>query len=210
MSDRGVDFLLLRIAQLKGMASPELLCTAALGVEDAIEQRIAGLVAAGWLQNLPRGVRVTPAGREWLSERLREEARAADRDACALVYESFVAPNRAFKQLIYDWQIRGTNGASVPNDHRDAAYDQAVLERLDDTHRAILPVLDAASAIAPRLRMYSSRLSAARQRVAAGETRWLAAPLVDSYHTVWFELHEDLLSVAGLNRSDEARAGRAD
>ena len=141
---------------------------------------------------------------------MREESQAADRDACARVYDSFGPVNQSFKQLIYDWQIRATGGAAVPNDHQDAAYDRAVLARLEDTHHSVQPVLDAASAIAPRLAMYEARLAAARQRVAAGETRWLAAPLVDSYHTVWFELHEDLLAVAGLTRSDEARAGRAD
>ncbi len=210
MSDLDTDFLLLRIAQLKGMASPELLRAAATGVGDGFEERVARLVSAGLLQSLPRGVRVTPAGRDWLAQRLREESQAADRDACARVYDSFGPVNQSFKQLIYDWQIRATSGASVPNDHQDAAYDRAVLARLEDTHRSVQPVLDAASTIAPRLAMYRARLAAARQRVAAGETRWLAAPLVDSYHTVWFELHEDLLAVAGLTRTEEARAGRAD
>lgn len=210
MSDVGADFLLMRIAQLKGMASAELLRAAATGVGDAFEQHLAGLVSAGWLQLLPRGVRVTPAGRNWLAERLREEFEAADRDACARLYESFGPVNQAFKQLIYDWQIRATGGAALPNDHQDAAYDRAVLARLEDTHLAVQPVLETASAVAPRLAIYADRLAAARQRVSAGETRWLAAPMVDSYHTVWFELHEDLLAVAGLTRSDEARAGRAD
>jgi pyruvate,orthophosphate dikinase len=33
--------------------------------------------------------------------------------------------------------------------------------------------------------------------------------MIDSYHTVWFELHEDLIGLAGLSRADEAAAGRA-
>ncbi|MDQ1375434.1 MAG: hypothetical protein QOJ09_2772, partial [Actinomycetota bacterium] len=28
-------------------------------------------------------------------------------------------------------------------------------------------------------------------------------PLIDSYHTVWFELHEDLLSTLGIERGSE-------
>jgi hypothetical protein len=27
--------------------------------------------------------------------------------------------------------------------------------------------------------------------------------MIDSYHTVWFELHEDLLSTLGIERSKE-------
>ena len=39
-----------------------------------------------------------------------------------------------------------------------------------------------------------------------GETDWLTKPIIDSYHTVWFELHEDLLATLGLERGHEARA----
>ena len=38
---------------------------------------------------------------------------------------------------------------------------------------------------------------------------WLVRPLIDSYHTVWFELHEELILAAGLTRESEAKAGDA-
>ena len=50
---------------------------------------------------------------------------------------------------------------------------------------------------------YSPRLSAARRRVVAGEHEWLTRPTIDSYHTVWFELHEDLLATLGRTRTQE-------
>jgi hypothetical protein len=37
----------------------------------------------------------------------------------------------------------------------------------------------------------------------------VASPRVDSYHSVWFELHEDLIRLAGRTRSAETAAGRA-
>jgi pyruvate,orthophosphate dikinase len=40
-------------------------------------------------------------------------------------------------------------------------------------------------------------------RVEAGERDWFTKPLIDSYHTVWFELHEDLLSTLGKERASE-------
>jgi hypothetical protein len=43
----------------------------------------------------------------------------------------------------------------------------------------------------------------------AGDTTWLARPIIDSYHTVWFELHEELIAASGLTREEEARAGHA-
>ena len=36
-----------------------------------------------------------------------------------------------------------------------------------------------------------------------------AHPMRESYHTVWFELHEDLIRLAGKTREDEVAAGRA-
>jgi hypothetical protein len=64
-------------------------------------------------------------------------------------------------------------------------------------------------AVAPRLAHYPQRLSAALARATAGDSRAVAHPLDDSYHQVWFELHEDLLSLLGLAREAEAIAGRA-
>jgi pyruvate,orthophosphate dikinase len=41
--------------------------------------------------------------------------------------------------------------------------------------------------------------------VAAGDPNYVAKLIADSYHTVWFELHEDLISLAGLTRRTEAQ-----
>jgi hypothetical protein len=37
-----------------------------------------------------------------------------------------------------------------------------------------------------------------------------ALAIIDSYHTVWFELHEELILATGLTREDEAKAGHAE
>ncbi len=37
-----------------------------------------------------------------------------------------------------------------------------------------------------------------------GERDWFTKPTIDSYHSVWFELHEDLLATLGLERAKEA------
>ncbi|MBV8161068.1 MAG: hypothetical protein JO265_09110 [Acidimicrobiia bacterium] len=50
---------------------------------------------------------------------------------------------------------------------------------------------------------YGQRLAAAVERVEAGDHDWFTKPLIDSYHTVWFELHEDLLSTLGKERASE-------
>ena len=39
--------------------------------------------------------------------------------------------------------------------------------------------------------------------VEQGDTDWFTKPLIDSYHTVWFELHEDLLATLAIERARE-------
>ena len=53
------------------------------------------------------------------------------------------------------------------------------------------------------------RLARALERARAGDGKYVASPRVDSFHGAWFELHEDLIVLAGRTRADEAAAGRA-
>ena len=53
----------------------------------------------------------------------------------------------------------------------------------------------------PRLVRYADRLSEALDRVDDGQIEFVSGVKVSSYHTVWFELHEDLLRL--LNRKRE-------
>ena len=51
-------------------------------------------------------------------------------------------------------------------------------------------------------------LERAAAAVASGDGNMIASPLKDSYHTIWFELHEELIHLAGRNRAtEEARSG---
>jgi hypothetical protein len=77
-------------------------------------------------------------------------------------------------------------------------------------HESALPILASASVHLQRLDAYSAKLATALDKIHAGDTTWFTRPLVDSYHTVWFELHEELIDAAGLTREAEAEAGHAE
>jgi hypothetical protein len=47
------------------------------------------------------------------------------------------------------------------------------------------------------------KLQTALDNIRAGQTMWLARPLIDSYHTVWFELHEELILATGRTRETD-------
>ena len=36
-----------------------------------------------------------------------------------------------------------------------------------------------------------------------GDNAWLASPLLDSYHTVWMHLHQELILSLGLTRAED-------
>jgi pyruvate,orthophosphate dikinase len=59
------------------------------------------------------------------------------------------------------------------------------------------------------LASYGRRLDAAAAAAAGGDGRYFASPRVDSYHGVWFELHEELIRLSGKTREQEVADGRA-
>lgn len=95
------------------------------------------------------------------------------------------------------------------NDHGDAEYDQGIIERLVELDRGFQPLVDRIAAVAPRLAGYSARFTNAIQQLRNGDTSFVARPIADSYHTVWFEFHEELIGLLELSREEEAAAGRA-
>lgn len=56
-----------------------------------------------------------------------------------------------------------------------------------------------------RFQGYDDRFAAALARVDAGDRSWVDRPGADSCHTVWFQLHEDLLATLGIRRDEEGR-----
>ncbi len=117
-------------------------------------------------------------------------------------YEQFELINDQLKALITRWQTMTVGGEQVSNDHSDPEYDAGIINDLGDLHERIEPVIARFSKHVPRLRLYGEKLSAALDRVEDGEHRWVSDATIDSYHTVWFELHEDLLRITGRERSE--------
>lgn len=116
--------------------------------------------------------------------------------------DQFEVVNLALKALITDWQVVEIAGARVPNDHSDAAHDRRLIDRLGDLHERATLVLDRLAAHLPRLSIYRDKLLAALERAEAGQVEWVSDARIESYHTLWFELHEDLLRILGRTRSE--------
>jgi hypothetical protein len=202
-----VELRVLRALRFKGRATVTDLA-AATGVGEAtLHGILAELAAAGYSEEAKGRQRLIAPGREELERRLATERSGVDQPALAAAYDEFDVHNSAFKQLVTDWQLK--DGAT-PNDHTDADYDGKIVQRLGELHGRFLPLVHRIVEIAPRLEPYPARFTAALEKVEAGDHTWVARPLIDSYHTVWFELHEDLIGLTGRSRAAEAEAGRAE
>ena len=189
----------LQVLRIKGRATPDTLATA-MGVEvtDVIEQ----CERAELVENTKIGYRITDLGRErvdelYVSERARAEAVILD------TYETFLPINDEVKQVVTDWQMRVVDGQMVLNDHADPGHDDNVIARLHDVDAKAAPALESLTSALPRFDLYSRRLQRALAEVRDGDHTMIAAPIKDSYHTVWFELHEDLILLSGRERTED-------
>jgi hypothetical protein len=159
------------------------------------------------------GWSLTAEGRKEGERLLGDEIdRLGLRDDVDASYQRFLAENPVMLQLCTDWQLRGDATGSEPvlNQHDDPDYDRSVLARLDELHGRSQPIWQRLADALDRFVPYERRFGHAVDRVAAGDHDWFTRPSIDSYHTVWFELHENLLASLGIDRaSEQAAHGRA-
>jgi hypothetical protein len=175
-------------------------------VRGAPDQATASLVEQGLAMTKGPITMPTPEGTAAAGKLLRLPPDSLQEQELDPLFDGFLPINRRLRDVCSAWQSRPDG---TPNDHSDGAYDDTVRDRLDDVHSAIGPVLRRMAAIEPRLAGYRPRLQEALDKFDEGESKWLASPLVDSYHTVWMHLHQELILMLGLTRADdEAREER--
>ena len=180
---------------------------AVAGVVGLAVDRAAALLAqaatSGRLVEAQGGYALTPAGRMILDNQYSRfcDALRADADFVA-AYERFERVNVELKKTITDWQTMDVGGQRVRNDHANKDYDGEVLDALGEVHERFEPVLAQLAKALPRLEVSGQKLEAALERAEAGAIEWVSDAKIESYHTVWFELHEDLLRVLGRQREE--------
>ena len=188
----------------------------ATGLEiDAVGAHLADLEAAGlarYRDGRVSGWMLTSDGRTHGEELVAAELDGTGlRDEVDAAYRRFLDVNQAFLSLCTDWQMRpdpeDPGAEPVVNDHTDLVYDGMVIDRLGETDAAVQPVCATLAGVLGRFGDYGDRLARALDRVRSGDLDWFTRPMIDSYHTVWFELHENLLATLGIERAREHAAG---
>lgn len=186
------ELAVLRAVRARGFATAEQIATSTGIAADVVTARLGDATETGFVKQRTgrvSGARLTASGRARLL--LLSEGSLTDSQRSGLegAYREFLTPNREFKVLTTAWQT-------------DKDFD-AVSGELDGVHTRVLAVLSNAADADARYATYSSRLDDALNRFLGGDRGALAAPLRESYHDVWMELHEDLLATLGRERTDD-------
>jgi hypothetical protein len=188
---------------VKKHATPEVVA-GIVGLEtDEVRKVLVNLVEAKRVAEASGKYLLTPAARMALDydySRLYADVRVHPDFKAG--YEGFERLNGALKQLITDWQTLPVGGGRVPNDHSNKDYDAKIIDRLGELHERAELVLKRLAGVVPRFQIYDEKLRAALGRSEDGAIQWVSDAKIESYHTLWFELHEDLLRLMGREREE--------
>lgn len=197
------EFLVLHALRCMGSSVPARVATAAGLDEPAAESELIDLAVAGLVTHERGpfgGWAVTAAGKAGDAARVAAELDAVGaREVVAEVYDRFLGLNGELLDLCTAWQVRSVDGVTVANDHDDPEYDARVLGLLDGFTPRADALCGELAAVLPRFGRYDDRLGRAAARVRAGERQYFVDDL-EAFHTVWFQLHEDLLVTLGIPR----------
>ena len=177
---------------------------AAIGLDEAkVLAALDEAVAKGRAARAGEAYSLTPVARVALDGAYSRLFAAQRADAAfAAAHERFEAINRELKQLMTAWQTIEIDGESVLNDHANKDYDDRLIDRLGALHERAEAILGQLAAGLPRLAIYARKLEAALEKAEDGAIEWVSGARIESYHTVWFELHEDLLRILGRTRQE--------
>jgi hypothetical protein len=180
-------FLVLNGSHLKKMATADEIA-AAVGVSSSLAaERLAAAVDKGWAMNAEGKYLVLPEGTaEVHRSYTRLYAPLREGGAVGAWYDKFETLNDQFIKAVSDWQ-------KSDGDPKAESKVIKIAERLIRAMGEMVPII-------PRYETYVRRFTDGVARIDRGEQEYVCGPTIDSIHTVWFEFHEDILSVLGRPR----------
>ncbi|MBR0801582.1 hypothetical protein JQ615_40240 [Bradyrhizobium jicamae] len=181
------EFLVLNGAHLKKMATAKELARA-VGVDPAEAEAVLNAAAdKGQLMVAEGKYLLLPDGTNAVHEFYKIAYGALRSNESVLAwYERFETINDQFIKQVSEWQ-------SADGDDRIQARLIKTVERLTKNIQELTPLI-------PRYQAYVDRFGASVALVDQGEKDYVCKPTLDSVHNVWFEFHEDILSVIGRPR----------
>jgi hypothetical protein len=167
---------------------------------DLDSESLGRAVAAGHVAQDDSFCFLTAEGEAALNDLYAHRVPAHERAAAESLLDTFTVFDPELKRIAQAWQLRPDGTKNV---HDDATYDTTVLTqlfRLDDEVQLLLR--GQPTRLAEIVVPFADELAAARAAVEAGQADRFTSPDDDSYHSVWFRLHEDLLRTLGRRRTE--------
>lgn len=193
-----IDVLVLHAVRTLGYADTSRIA-ARRGIDlETVAEHLLDAEARGWVTSTTfggdQGWSLTEAGKSYGEQLLAAELEATGaRDLVAAVHEEFLPLNATVTAACSAWQLAeiGVGGTVVTREETIMALEGpgATLQELEVRLTARLT----------RYAGYYFRFSEALARAAA-EPAWITGTDRDSCHSVWFELHEDLIATLALSR----------
>ena len=182
------DFIALNALYLKKVATEAHVVEVTGLAPDDIARFFAAAAEQGWLMDMgPEGAMILEEGMEQVTTYYRDVYSDLRTDpALAAWYQNFESMNKRFIAAVTAWQ-------NSDGDERDEGRVLQTGERLAKSIGQLVPKM-------PRYETYSERLERSIQRVDEGEKDFVCKPTVDSVPSIWFEFHEDILTVLGRPR----------
>ena len=139
---------------------------------------------------------LTVAGRTENERLLAEELNSAGgRTAVTAAHAAFASLNEDVVAACSKLQLQWPSAGQRPND----GIDQDTRQTFTLALTALMDLEIRLTEVLPRFSGYAKRLEQALAN-AATEPAWLTATDRDSFHRIWFELHEDLIATLGIRR----------
>ncbi|QIG94162.1 hypothetical protein [Bradyrhizobium sp. 6(2017)] len=181
------EFLVLNGAHLKKMATAKELASA-IGLDvEQVEVALGEAVASGLVMAAEGRHLLLPEGTNAVQEYYRSAYEALRSNDLVLGwYDRFEIINEQFIKQVSEWQ-------SADGDVRVQSRLIKTVERLTKNLQELTPLIS-------RYETYTDRFNASVARIDQGDKNFVCKPTIDSVHNIWFEFHEDILSVIGRPR----------
>ncbi len=185
----------LQALRLKGRATAGELAISMGSSLSEVEQELRTLAQDHLVVERTTGKRLgwmlTGEGRERYDASLMELRTPAVIDRLSETYAEFLDHNAPVKDLCARWQATSEDADRFE-----------IIDELTEIQERVGPSLLSAGQVISRFGAYPERLSAALLK-ASDDHRFVVSPTVDSFHTVWFECHEDYLLMLDRSREQE-------
>ena len=193
------ELLVLHGVRLAGFATVKAVAERADLPTNVVDNQLGVLEGQGLVEHMAFGDAsgwiLTAEGKERDTELLREEliASGAESKLRGALDDFENTVNADLVRVITAWQLQSAA--------EQQSSSTAVLQELTELGEALAKLLIPLTDRLPRFSRYPRQFREALAQARSGDMHWVAGVGVLSCHTVWAELHQDLLSSLGRERT---------